>query len=69
DEPEVERYIATILNPRFKDLSFEPKKLKLIKKELKYRIEIAKNKYLTASAKNNQSFSLLNLLFEKSSQE
>ncbi|CAG8620674.1 5601_t:CDS:2 [Dentiscutata erythropus] len=32
NEPEVEGYIATILDPRFKDLSFEPKKLELIKK-------------------------------------
>ncbi|CAG8633699.1 6280_t:CDS:2, partial [Gigaspora rosea] len=39
DEPGAEGYITTILDPRFKDLNFEPEKLEIIKDELKYRMK------------------------------
>src|SRR6185437_6135309 len=70
DEPGVEGYIATILDPRFKDLSFEPEKLEPMKNELKRRMEAAKNINSTIpSIENRSSSSLLNSLFEKTFQE
>ncbi|CAG8823776.1 22005_t:CDS:2, partial [Cetraspora pellucida] len=70
DEPGVEGYIVTILDPRFKDLSFEPEKLELIKNKLKCRMEAAKNINSTIpSIENKTSSSLLNSLFEKTFQE
>ncbi|CAG8446462.1 16972_t:CDS:2 [Cetraspora pellucida] len=69
DEPEVDGYIAAILDLRFKNLSFESEKLKIIKDELKCRIEDAKYIYSTTpSIKNNTSFSLLNSFFEETFQ-
>ncbi|CAG8689738.1 1522_t:CDS:2, partial [Gigaspora rosea] len=70
DEPGVEGYIATILDPRFKDLSFEPEKLEPMKNELKCRMEAAKNINSTIPSIENRSSSfLLNSLFEKTFQE
>ncbi|CAG8774456.1 14921_t:CDS:2 [Cetraspora pellucida] len=69
EEPGVDGYIAAILNPRFKNLSFESEKLEIIKDELKCKMEDSKNIYLTTpSIENNTSFSLLNSLFEETSQ-
>ncbi|CAG8807754.1 9880_t:CDS:1, partial [Gigaspora rosea] len=65
NKPRVEGYITTILDPRFKDLSFEPEKLDPMKKELKCRMEDAKNIYPTIPLiENKSSSSLLNSLFE-----
>ncbi|CAG8649573.1 532_t:CDS:2 [Cetraspora pellucida] len=70
DKPGVEDYITTILDPRFKDLSFEPEKLEPMKNELKHRMEAVKNINSTIpSIENRLSSSLLNSLFEKTFQE
>ncbi|CAG8760618.1 23328_t:CDS:1, partial [Gigaspora rosea] len=72
DEPDVEGYIAAILDPRFKNLSFEPEKLESIKNELKHKMEDARSalsiNLTTPSIENNPHSSLLNSLFEETSQ-
>ncbi|CAG8589283.1 12917_t:CDS:2, partial [Gigaspora rosea] len=73
DEPNVEGYIAAVFDPRFKNLSFEPEKLKSIKNELKHKMEDARSalsiNLTTPSIENNPYSYLLNSLFEETSQQ
>ncbi|CAG8650179.1 3615_t:CDS:1 [Ambispora gerdemannii] len=66
DKPGLEGYIAAMLDPRFKDLSFESEKFETTKNELQYRMKKdMRNIYPTTYASENHVPSLLNSLFEE----
>ena len=67
EEPGIDRYIAAMLDPRFKDLNFEPEKFESTKNELQHRMkeDIKNNNYSSKYLSNNDSStSLLSSLFE-----
>ncbi|CAG8682054.1 10690_t:CDS:1, partial [Ambispora gerdemannii] len=66
DEPGLEGYIAAMLDPRFKDLSFESEKFETTKNELRHQMKKdMRNIYPTTYASENHVPSLLNSLFEE----
>ncbi|CAG8614607.1 1157_t:CDS:2, partial [Dentiscutata heterogama] len=65
EEPGPEKYIAARLDPRFKNLGFEPAKFELTKDELKHKMmeSIKNNNYSLPN--NNSPTLLLSSLFEE----
>ncbi|CAG8681340.1 17615_t:CDS:2, partial [Cetraspora pellucida] len=68
-EPGPEGYVAAMLDPRFKDLGFEPAKFESTKDELKCRMMeyIENNNYSLSN--NNLPTSLLSSLFEETTHQ
>ncbi|CAG8792097.1 11805_t:CDS:1, partial [Gigaspora rosea] len=67
NEPALEGYFAAILDPRFKDLSFELEKFEQTKSELKHRMKNVQNLHPPSFCETNSPLSLLSSLFENSS--
>ncbi|CAG8826322.1 5544_t:CDS:1, partial [Gigaspora rosea] len=63
DEPILEGYLAAILDPRFKDLSFELEKFEQTKSKLKRRMKNAQNMHPPSFCETNLPLSLLSSLF------